>query len=104
MSNECKDFIYKCLKKNPNDRLGSKNGVEDIIGHPWFKGLDRDKFLKKQAHMPKDYLPELSDDALDLRYFANEFTDLPKRESVMQEKTKEFIKKHANLFKDFDTV
>jgi serine/threonine protein kinase len=26
MSSKCKDFILKCLKKNPKERLGSKNG------------------------------------------------------------------------------
>ena len=27
MSKECKDFIYKCLKKDPAERLGAKNGL-----------------------------------------------------------------------------
>ena len=102
MTTECKDFIAKCLKKNPADRLGSKNGLDDIIGHPWFKGLDKDKMLKKEIVMPDSYKPQLSDDALDLRYFSNEFTDLPKRESVMGEKVKQFIKINNDKFKDFE--
>ena len=40
MSNECKDFLSKILNKDPNERLGSKNGVKEILSHPWFKDLD----------------------------------------------------------------
>ena len=40
MSDECKDFINQCLKKNPNERLGTVNGVNDIIGHTWFQDLN----------------------------------------------------------------
>lgn len=40
MSENCKDFINKCLTKNPNQRLGSQNGLQDIIGHPWFAELN----------------------------------------------------------------
>ena len=85
MTAECKDFIQKCLKKNPTERLGAQNGVQDIIGHPWFKGMDPDKLLRKETPMPDDYKPQLSDNALDLRYFSNEFTDLPKRESIISD-------------------
>lgn len=102
MSKECKDFILKCLKKNPDERLGAKNGVQDIIGHPWFKGIDANNVLKKEIMIPNEYKPQLSENALDLRYFSNEFTDLPKRESMMGEQSKQYIKKHAHLFKDFD--
>jgi serine/threonine protein kinase len=41
MSEECKDFIGKCLEKNPKDRLGSKAGVEEILTHPWFASIDQ---------------------------------------------------------------
>ena len=88
MTPECKDFIQRCLKKNPAERLGAQNGVQDIIGHPWFKGIDPDQLLRKETPMPDDYKPELSDNALDLRYFSNEFTDLPKRESIISDQTK----------------
>ena len=35
MSEECKDFISKCLEKKQEDRLGTKGGVKEIISHPW---------------------------------------------------------------------
>jgi serum/glucocorticoid-regulated kinase 2 len=40
MSTECKDFIEKCLKKNPGERLGTKSDIEEILSHPWFSDLD----------------------------------------------------------------
>ncbi len=30
MTEECKDFIQKCLKKDPKERLGATGGLEEI--------------------------------------------------------------------------
>ena len=57
---------------------------------------------RKEIPMPKEYKPELSDNILDLKYFSNEFTDLPKRETVIGEQARQFIKKNAHLFSKFD--
>jgi serum/glucocorticoid-regulated kinase 2 len=46
---EAKDFITRILCKNPKQRLGSQSDVEEILAHPWFKGLDREKMLKKEV-------------------------------------------------------
>ena len=40
MSKECKDFIGKCLNKNPKERLGTKGGVEEILSDPWYADID----------------------------------------------------------------
>jgi serine/threonine protein kinase len=34
---DLKDLLQKLLAKDKNDRLGSVNGADDIISHPWFK-------------------------------------------------------------------
>jgi len=47
MSPNCKDFINKCLSKNPQERLGTLNDVKDIINHPWFSDINIDKLLAK---------------------------------------------------------
>lgn len=39
-SEEFKDFINLLLKKNPEERLGTKNGIDDIKNHPWFTEFD----------------------------------------------------------------
>lgn len=40
MSDECKDFITKLLEKDPIGRLGTKEGIDEILRHPWFNNLD----------------------------------------------------------------
>lgn len=35
MTAECKDFIEKCLKKDPAERLGTKGDISEILAHPW---------------------------------------------------------------------
>ena len=39
-SDEFVDIIEKLLDKDQKTRLGSKNGVHEILDHPWFKDLD----------------------------------------------------------------
>ena len=40
MSSHCKDFISKCLAKNPKERLGAKDDIKEVAAHPWFADLD----------------------------------------------------------------
>ena len=49
MSDECKDFINGCLKKKPDERLGTKGGLDEILQHPWFKELDIQQMMGKTA-------------------------------------------------------
>ena len=41
-SNICIDFINSLLNKNPQKRLGSKNGISEIKNHPFFRMLNWD--------------------------------------------------------------
>jgi serine/threonine protein kinase len=58
MSDDCKDFISKCLSKNPKDRLGSIGGLEDIISHPWFSSINIDDLMNKKIE--PEFKPKLS--------------------------------------------
>lgn len=49
VSKEGKDFISKMLVRNPDDRLGFKNDVDDVLAHPWFKDLSVEKMMKKEV-------------------------------------------------------
>jgi serine/threonine protein kinase len=40
MSDQCKDFISKCLAKQPQERLGTTGDIEEILSHPWFSDID----------------------------------------------------------------
>jgi len=59
MSSTCKSFIDKCLTKNPENRLGSKDGSAEIIAHPWFSDLSEQDLMDKKFK-PK-YVPALID-------------------------------------------
>ena len=47
ISNDCRDFINKCLTKDPSKRLGSKGDVDAILAHKWFRSLNINKLMKK---------------------------------------------------------
>ncbi len=40
ISNQMKSFIFQLLSKSPKNRLGSQNGVKDLIRHEWFTDID----------------------------------------------------------------
>ena len=52
ISPECQDFLTRVLIKNPKNRLGSQADAEDILAHPWFKDLNREKMMKKEVIVP----------------------------------------------------
>lgn len=82
MSDECKDFISKVsyfvnnmwqlLEKDPANRLGSKNGLEEILAHPWIQSIDLGKLEKKEIEAP--FKPTLSKDIMDVSNFDKQFT------------------------------
>ena len=81
MSEDCKDFISKCLAKKSADRLGSKGDIEEIITHPWFKDIDID--LLKAKEITPEFKPKLSKDLLDVSNFDKMFTSDEAAHSVL---------------------
>ena len=81
MSDNCKDFISKCLSKTPHDRLGSKNDITEILAHPWFKDINLEKLLARK--IPCEFKPKLSKDALDVSNFDKMFTSDEAAHSVL---------------------
>ncbi len=67
MSEECKDFISKLLDKDPQNRLGTKEGIAEIMRHPFFNDLNLDELVNKRLHAP--FKPKLSEDVLDVSNF-----------------------------------
>ena len=69
------NFIKELLNLDPKKRLGSgDDGINKIKSHPYFKGVDWDKYFNKKITPP--FVPDLADD-LDLKYFDKMFTDEP---------------------------
>ncbi|KAL4086442.1 hypothetical protein PRIC1_014146 [Phytophthora ramorum] len=47
------DFLQRLLVKNPRQRLGcGADGALEIMGHPWFEGLDWDALLNRRVEPP----------------------------------------------------
>ena len=47
MSEELKDIITKLLDRNPASRLGSKQDIDEVKSHPFFKGIDWDALYNR---------------------------------------------------------
>ena len=58
MSDECKDFISKCLEKEPQNRMGTTNDIEEIKAHPWFADINVKALLSKT--IAPEFKPKLS--------------------------------------------
>ena len=67
-----RDLIEKLFVSNPKKRLGYKSS-DEVKNHPFFKGIDFDKVLRKEYKPP--FIPNLKDDT-DLRYFDENYTQL----------------------------
>lgn len=74
MSEECKDFLTKCLAKKAEDRLGTQGGVNEVVQHPWFSDIDIDALMNRK--IKPEFKPKLSNNILDVSNFDSMFTDL----------------------------
>lgn len=100
MTAECKDFIEKCLKKSPAERLGTKNDVKEIISHAWFSDININDLLARK--IVPDFKPKLSNDVLDVSNFDKSFTSDEAVHSVLPQNTQKKIMKNNDKFKGFD--
>ena len=98
ISDEAKDLLQKLLIKNQDQRLGSKNGFNDIKAHPFFKSFDFNALEHKKIDAP--FKPELKD-SMDVTNFDEEFTSEDVVTSEIPEKNLEFIKKNQDQFEAF---
>ena len=60
ISEDAKDIIKNLLQKNPNERLGSKSGIEEIVNHSFFKKFNYDSIEKKKIEA--SFIPQLNND------------------------------------------
>lgn len=71
LSVNAKNFIEKCLKKNPSKRLGTF-GALDLKMHPWLADVEWDKLQKKEVAPP--FIPSLKNNGLE--NFDDEFKSM----------------------------
>jgi len=98
ISNDAQDLITKLLDRNPNSRLGSRNGLSEIKGHPFFASIDFDLVLQKKLSSP--FKPEINN-KYDVQHFDEEFTNEDISESMIPERNLEIVKKNQDKFKEF---
>jgi len=80
VSRDARDLISKMLCKNRNERLGKKNDVDEILGHPWFAELDIDELIQKKIEAP--FIPKI-DGTRDLQNFDPDVVNEELAESII---------------------
>ena len=65
VSPNSQSLINSLLEKDKSKRLGAKGGVQEILDHPFFDGLDIEKLLKKE--LTPEYMPDINQG--ELKYF-----------------------------------
>ena len=94
-----KDLIKKLLVKKQKNRLGAKNGFDEIRTHPFFSNFDFQALIARK--LPTPYKPVLKN-SLDVGNFDAEFTSEDVVTSAIPEKKIEYIKRNQEQFKDFN--
>jgi len=61
VNGECRDLISKLLNRDPSERLGAADDVNDIRKHAWFEDINWVKILEKQIEPP--YRPGMANRA-----------------------------------------
>lgn len=105
ISDEAKDLINQLMMKDPTQRLGTRPGevgVDKVMGHPFFEGLDLDNLMLKQ--LEPTWIPEIGD-KFDVSNFDSEVTNLSAKESLISEQERTKIRNTVTPFiEDFDSL
>jgi len=84
LSENCKNLIVQLLNRDPKKRLGSKDDVQDIKIHPFFKAISWEKMMKKEIDPP--YKPKTKS-TTDTSNFDGTFTSEPVVDSMVAPST-----------------
>lgn len=87
------------MEKDPANRLGTKEGLDEIMKHPFFSNLDFDKLVAKEIEPP--FKPKLSADLLDVSNFDSQFTSEEAINSVVPTAKLDSIKRNQLAFEGF---
>ena len=71
VSQKLRNLLEGFFQKNPDNRLGSKNGSADVKSHPWFENTDWDNIYKMTIKAP--FVPMVKSE-VDVSNFDPEFT------------------------------
>lgn len=97
ISIDCKDFILRCLCKDPENRIGSK-GDNELLEHHWFDNLETEKQLSMEYDAPLK--PEITSET-DVDNFNPKHTSERPKMTLMSEDLIAMMKKHDPMFAGF---
>ena len=87
------------MEKDPQNRMGTKSDIDEIMKHPFFSSINMDELLAKKIEAP--FKPKLSTNVLDVSNFDQQFTSEEAVNSVIPAKKLEQIKKFQDQFDGF---
>lgn len=92
-------MCLQLLEKDPANRLGTKEGIDEIISHPFFSSLNFDQLVAKEIEPP--FKPKLSADLLDVSNFDTQFTSEEAINSVVPTQKLDQIRRNQDAFNGF---
>lgn len=98
-SDDFVDVVLKLLNKDKKERLGSKNDIEEILEHPYFKTLNIESLTKKEFKPP--YVPEFTDKNDLGAYFKLKTASKDVSDTMIPSNKLKKIKKHETDFAKF---
>lgn len=97
VSQDCKEFIHRCLVKNPEQRIGSESD-DELIAHKWFATID----VKKLTHFEllPPIIPEINSET-DVDNFNTKYTQERPKMTLMNDEILNELKKYDPMFTGF---
>jgi serine/threonine protein kinase len=98
MSDECRDLLTKLLERDPKKRLGSINGVTEVMSHKFFEGINTEKLLERA--LPPLYVPEIKG----FEFFDQAAVQSEVKFTMIPESKLKSVKDHESEFYGFGQV
>ena len=99
--------MEKLLTKDPRERLGTRGGMDEVLAHPFFSGLDFHTILSKQIISPllilnkmkeSEILREIEDEERKSEDSEEEDDHSSVHESVIPDEIEEIIRSNQDKF------
>lgn len=97
VSEELKDLIRKCLRKDPKDRIGYEDTCE-VFKHAWFEGVDWEEVYELRVLPP--IIPVVKDD-MDTENFNEDVVKEKPRIEDLKEIDQNIVNTYKDKFEEF---
>ena len=101
-SDEFQDIVIRLLEKNKADRLGTSGDFEEIINHPFFNGIDKEKLMRREYEPPFKVDWNNNENGFDKKYFNTKQNPADLTETILPQAKLDNLKRKANEFADFE--